>query len=312
MADENNPVLLKLIKIAYSILYFWNRKTWGCLGYFWRWMFDYNKSPIVVNDYYMFVDPENDMGLSRDLMILHRREPHSTDYIGKFLDRSDVVLDIGANIGYYAIMEALKADTIYAIEPVPKNVSQLYKNINLNNLKNVSVFSMAIGDRECNSPIYIYPKLNQCCVNEIVQLGESTGSITVPMTTLDVFVQANGIEPTVARMDVEGYEYKILRGSHETLKHLKKMFIEFHGNILDIKQKKETLNILKDAGFTPEKIFIEPVPLHRGTHRIIAWLESRMGIISEGEYPANYDTLTRLLDADRVCRVFLVKNNEVK
>ena len=54
----------------------------------------------------------------------------------------NTVLDLGANIGYYAIMEAKVGSSgkIYAIEPDPRNIEILIKNLKLNKINDIFEF----------------------------------------------------------------------------------------------------------------------------------------------------------------------------
>ncbi len=92
-----------------------------------------------------------DYSFHRLLFLYKKREPICTDFSNQsaFLKEGDVVLDIGANIGYYVLLEYQligKSGRIYAIEPVYNNFELLQKNLRLNNLKNVSAFQFAFGE----------------------------------------------------------------------------------------------------------------------------------------------------------------------
>jgi len=84
---------------------------------------------ITVNsNYLMYVDLK-DKGISKELYVHKTREHFSTEFLQKFVKEEDIVIDIGANIGYYALMEAQLANKgkVYAIEPIPTNVDLLKK-----------------------------------------------------------------------------------------------------------------------------------------------------------------------------------------
>src|SRR3989344_3711062 len=75
-------------------------------------------SKIKVNDYEMFID-ENGKGIHRDLRMHSIREPESTKLVKEILKEDDVVLEAGANIGYYTILESKKIGKrgiVYAVE----------------------------------------------------------------------------------------------------------------------------------------------------------------------------------------------------
>ena len=81
----------------------------------------------------MYLDP-SDIGLSKELLLSGTREELQTKIIKEMVKKGMVVLEIGANLGYYALIEASiigKEGKIYAIEPVPRNFEILNKNIDI-------------------------------------------------------------------------------------------------------------------------------------------------------------------------------------
>jgi len=65
------------------------------------------------------------------------------DYKFSDIRSTDIVLDIGANIGAFTLLAARKAKHVYAVEPIYTNI--LRKNIEKNNIKNVTVIERGIG-----------------------------------------------------------------------------------------------------------------------------------------------------------------------
>ena len=88
----------------------------------------------------------DDFGIHRDLFLFKEREPVATEHIKSILGKEDVVLEIGANIGYYALIEAKLCKKVYAVEPDSRNIKYLKRNIDLNKHLNVDIFEMALGD----------------------------------------------------------------------------------------------------------------------------------------------------------------------
>ena len=79
-------------------------------------------------------------GIGRALYVYGSRELDHKWMLTEELFPGNVVLDLGANIGYYAIMEAKivgSSGKIYAIEPDPRNIEILKKNIKLNNIDGI-------------------------------------------------------------------------------------------------------------------------------------------------------------------------------
>jgi len=192
----------------------------------------------------------NDYGIHRDLFLDRIREPIATEYVSKLLKPNDIVVDLGANIGYYVLLEAMRCEKVYAIEPVKQNVDLLKFNVGINGYKNVEIFSLAIGDKNCRAEMNISTNSN---LHSFYPVDGCLDKIEVDMITLDDFL-INKKRPTFVRMDIEGYELKVLRGMKNTLKSLKKLFIEIHAEIMNINETRELIDILLENEFLPELI----------------------------------------------------------
>ena len=95
---------------------------------------------INVHNYRMIVDL-NDPGISRTLIHFGTREKDHIYILNKELSSGSVIIDLGANIGYYTLMEANIVGNdgyVYALEPSPSNVDMLRKNISLNNYDGIA------------------------------------------------------------------------------------------------------------------------------------------------------------------------------
>lgn len=70
----------------------------------------------------------------------------TNDYYTKDIRPSDIVLDIGANIGGFSLDIYKKVHSVYAVEPL--FIDKLNRNIELNNAKNINVIPCALGSGE--------------------------------------------------------------------------------------------------------------------------------------------------------------------
>lgn len=203
---------------------------------------------ILNNKMYLNMD---DWGIHRDLFLDGIREPLATHHIMEILTKEDVVLEVGANIGYYALIESDLCRKVYAVEPDPRNAYDLKRTIGLNHRDNIEVFEMALGDTKGEKAMYISPKSNW---SSFYPLKGAIKKHHVEMNTVDGFLKDKEF-PTIVRMDVEGYEINVLRGMIETLKKTNRIFVEIHSQIMGTEETKELIEILTGAGFKPEKIF---------------------------------------------------------
>lgn len=189
----------------------------------------------------------NDRGLSRDLLFRNIREPLQTNLVKQLVKPGMTVVDIGANLGYYVLIEASivgETGKVYAIEPIPLNYEILKKNVYKNNYESiVETHFCAISDtcgvskiamtRESNFSTMF---LDEHEMSEWMkkQLEISTEKIVdVETLTLDKFLIDKGPVDFI-RMDVEGYEGRIIKGMPDTVKNSRscvRLFMEIHPGI---------------------------------------------------------------------------------
>jgi FkbM family methyltransferase len=207
----------------------------------------------------MYLDLD-DMGLPQDLAVDGTREHYATQQVISFLKPGDIVVDIGANIGYYTLLEAkIVGDSgfVYAIEPVPNTFKMLTRNIEANNYKNILALNLAVGDK--NSQVEMYICHNRCNLSSMKPLPEMTTSkITVEQITIDDFLVDKPL-PRLIRMDVEGYEYQVIKGMKNTFERSGSLyvFIELHFHLLKREESLEILHTFKDNGFKVTAATIE-------------------------------------------------------
>jgi FkbM family methyltransferase len=250
-----------------------------------------------------------DKGISRDLLVCDIREPLAIEALRKEIKKGDIIIDIGANIGYYVLLESRlvgKKGKIYAIEPVPQNVEILKKNIKLNKYTNIEISQLAMGDKNEEGVIYVSGERNK---SSMIFLGSSSNDFIetakVKVMTLDEFLE-NKPYPNFIRMDVEGYEYEIIKGMEKTLGANKplKLFMEIHPPYLG-KKLIDLLNTLEQYNFRfkigiSEPPFVNPRSL---SGRILKFLSKKIESKSYSGYfyVKNNDELKEFLVPRKIC-----------
>ena len=192
-------------------------------------------------------------GIHRDLLVSGIREPASTKAFESLLqqfsqshDSEIFIFDIGANIGYYVLLEGsiLKGrGQILAIEPEPTNIDDLRENISINGFENVDILQQAVGSERGTATLKISKKGNLHQIISESAPGEQTA--TVDMTSVDHLVskyQLSDDHPIVVRIDVEGYEGEVIEGMKNLLESSRPLlvFIEIHSNKIN-QQEEETI-----------------------------------------------------------------------
>lgn len=203
-----------------------------------------------------------DSGLGLMLRTKSEFEPTQTKSFIKSITKGNIVLDIGANVGYYSVLASKlvgKRGQVFAFEPDPQNLKLLYKNLKVNNCKNVVVAESALGSKT--------EKL--ALTQDVSNPGESSLSslksgkkVFVDVITLDQFIKTQKIKTIdVIKMDVEGAELNVLNGGLKTLQNSKKLklFIECNPSALNnFDESHATLcAFLIGSGFNIERIIDE-------------------------------------------------------
>tara|TARA_B100001093_G_scaffold518823_1_gene605151 strand:- start:120 stop:1070 length:951 start_codon:yes stop_codon:yes gene_type:complete len=156
-----------------------------------------------------------DKGLSRTLLLFDEREIEQKFIIEKTLEPKDVVLDLGSNIGYYALifMKIINFKNIILVEPSPVNFDLLNKNLLLNNYSDVETHMAAISDIDSKKEFYIseMSNLNSFHIDE--KNLEKYNKIFVNSYSLVSLLRGRKID--LIRMDVEGHEVSIFKSLKE-------------------------------------------------------------------------------------------------
>ena len=198
----------------------------------------------------MRLDPARP-GLDRDLILSGIREPVATGHMMGLLRKDDILLDVGANIGYYSLMAARLCKKVYACEPHPENIERLRDHIELNNCSNIEIFHLGFGASDEKLLLACSDHSNWHSCTGVI--AGAPGVIEVPGSRIDTFV-ADKACPTIIKMDVEGFELEVLRGARDTLRNVRGIFLELHGEVLSHGEINEVIDCLSESGLSPALI----------------------------------------------------------
>lgn len=143
-------------------------------------------------------------------------------WLRRYLRRGDTFMDIGANIGVFAVTAAAlvgEDGQVIAFEPETCAFSKLQRNSSTNGLKNLRAFRVAVGDENTNGQLYTdRPAASLLAAGEDSRGSERSESVQI--VSGDSFRETHGLPvPRVLKIDVEGFELKVLRGLRATLSH---------------------------------------------------------------------------------------------
>ncbi len=156
---------------------------------------------------------------SKMLFSSKRREETELGIISHYLADGGVFVDIGANIGYYALNAALLgAKKIIAIEPNPKILARLNDNIALNNLSsNIAVHDVAVGDKKGVAKLTIAD--SDFGSSSIVDHSVGTHHISVSVLPLIEILKKEMVgTASIIKIDIEGMEDRALFPYFEAIK----------------------------------------------------------------------------------------------
>lgn len=155
----------------------------------------------------------------------------ATALLPDLVQPGDVVVDVGANIGYYTLVCARLAGPsgrVYAFEPEPQNFALLQQNVALNGYRNVVADRRALAERSGVARLWVNLGSNHGD-HRIYDPGETNRrAIEIEVTTLDAVLPADAAVGFV-KMDIQGGEPFALRGMQALLARSPKagLFTEF-------------------------------------------------------------------------------------
>lgn len=135
----------------------------------------------------------------------------------------DVFYNVGSHVGKFTIPISKvvgEKGQVIAFEPEPGFYNRLLANLELNALSNVRVFKKALGDENCPGRLFVG---GSACPSLLAHEGnaeQQSASEDVDIVQGDWVVRTEGLPiPRAVKIDVEGYEFSVLRGLEHTLAH---------------------------------------------------------------------------------------------
>ena len=216
MEMNMRKIMLSMYKKAFKILRGHGIEKFYPAKVISRFIFSHLKPSFVeVQGHKMFIDSKS----SLRLLILGAYEPFETELVQKEIKRGDVVLDIGANIGYYTLIFAKlvgEEGKVFAFEPDPTNFSLLKKNVEINGYKNVELVQKAVSNKTGKIKLYLSRYNNVC--HCIYNSHDGRQSIEVETIRLDDYFKNYNGEVDFIKMDIEGAEGEAIQGMFNLLK----------------------------------------------------------------------------------------------
>ena len=209
---------------------------------------------IEIDGHKLFLDKLD----SLELFLHGSYEEFETETVKKIIKKGDIVLDVGANIGYYTLIFAKlvgKDGMVFAFEPEPTNFDLLKKSVTINGYKNVILIRKALSDRTGKTKLF----LSEVNLGDhmIMDTKENRNSIEIDTITGEDYFRDLNKKINFIKMDIQGAEIDALRGMSSLLQKMNeiKIMIEFAPMWLKFgNDPLELLNLLNEYDFKISEI----------------------------------------------------------
>ncbi len=166
----------------------------------------------------------------------------------KISNKRDIfLLDCGSNYGFYSLYTAkLKSQNkVIAVEASKKTTQTLKNNIKLNNLNNISVYNNALSDSDNQQVIFneSFNDWESSLSHKDFKLSNQESIDTKKIDTIIYENKPSADKTLVIKIDIEGNEFKALKGAYETIETYEPIIIiEFSRFIFNENNSKEFLS----------------------------------------------------------------------
>ncbi len=168
----------------------------------------------TIYDFALNIDPVTDNGVERSLYYYGTYEKGTLAIMGEILQKGDVFVDVGANIGLMSVYASKKIGpegSVIAFEPNPKTRALLNSNLGLNEIENVKTEAFALSDKTKKGRIYDRWDINRGGAS-LIEPSKATDSYEIEeIKFTDYFNRSDRIK--LVKIDVEGYELNVLKGA---------------------------------------------------------------------------------------------------
>ena len=147
-------------------------------------------------------------------------EPELLEIVTPYVDETKDAIDVGANVGFYSVWLAktLKGGRVLAVEPTKNALEKLHRNLEMNEVGDrVEVFEGVVSDEPGTTQVNTIPGKEEYTslgeINHPSVKGIETQTQEVKSETLESLVESRRLQPGFLKVDVEGAEHLVFRGS---------------------------------------------------------------------------------------------------
>ena len=174
-----------------------------------------NEISLSMNNFIFEIDIRE--SIERKTFFLKSYEKDRMSFLLNNSKKSNILIDIGAHIGFYSILTSEYFKQVYSFEPNFRNYQKLLKNIKQNKLeRKIRTFNYGLGEKQQKIKGISASKgeliqTSGFSISKNNKTGEDVliikGDDTIKLVNKDITI----------KIDVEGYEYNVLKGLEATL-----------------------------------------------------------------------------------------------
>lgn len=166
----------------------------------------------------------------------------------ELVNEGDIIYDVGAHAGFYTLLASnlvKEKGEVVAFEPAPKNFEYLKRHLELNSVKNVKAFPVAVSNEQGSA---YFTAGHSSSTGKL----SKEGKLNVDTVALDCLTAKNDLpDPDVMKIDVEGEEYNVLLGAKNLIQRSSPiLLIALHGK----KVKNKCVRFLCDHNYNIKEI----------------------------------------------------------
>lgn len=181
------------------------------------------------DDIRIVVDPEDYRTAPIEILNFGEYEPDETQVIRRIAEKTDTMLDIGANIGWYSLMASKinPKSIIHSFEPIPTTYSRLIQNFALNSIEVLHCHNYGFSSEPGSFPFYFYPEGSGNASMQNLTGRKDAMIVGCELRTLDSVLDWLPTNNTIdfIKCDVEGNELFVLKGGLKLLRQHKPVLL---------------------------------------------------------------------------------------
>ena len=176
-----------------------------------------------------------------DRLPLNDGEASVRKFLEMVSDPNRIFVDIGCHVGSYAIRMSRLYKEVIAIDPNPRSIQILKKNMELNGVKNIKILNVGVGSKTEKMKIFL--RGGSSTFLEVKDAEKVAYATVMPLD--DLIEKAD-----VIKIDVEGWEEEVMKGARRIISECKPIFVIEHHEFRDYDEckgmKERIIKMLSD------------------------------------------------------------------